>query len=647
MTLRTVALAAVLCAPVPGALRAQARELPDLQVTATRASAARPTVPAAITVLDGDALRARGITYLLDALGDVPGATVAQAGSYGAQASLFLRGGESDHVKVLVDGVTMNDPGGAFDFASLSLEDVERVEIVRGPVSVLYGADAMSGVIQVFTRQGRGPLHGDVEASGGSFGRQDVRARLAGASRGWHASAAVSRFASDGIYAFNSGFEDVNASLHAGVDGGRRGSARVVVRWSDALNQFPTDGNGALVDRNARRQAADLAAQVAARRAFGDDVEVALEGWGHRLRSAARDEQDSAADTTGFGFAGTRDAVLERQGVSLRGDWRAAPWLRLGVGAGIERESEDQESVTRSDFGFGVLEDSAAFRAERSTRHAWVQALATLAPGAHLQVGVRSDDNSAFGRFLTGRAGVTLSPGRGVRLWAAAGGGFKAPTFSELFAASPFEVGNPRLSPESSTTIDAGAEATLHGVTLAVTAFRQSMRDLIQYVSGAPGDPTYANLQAARARGLEASLALAPRRWLDLRAHLSLLETEVTDTGATSSVVFTQGARLLRRPGARGGVTATVRRRGMVASATATWVGAREDADFRDFPSSRVTLPSYGTLDAALELPLTHAPGVGAVLLARVENLFDAAYQQVFGFEARGRTLHAGARLTF
>ncbi|MCA9768346.1 MAG: TonB-dependent receptor, partial [Gemmatimonadetes bacterium] len=180
-----------------------------------------------------------------------------------------------------------------------------------------------------------------------------------------------------------------------------------------------------------------------------------------------------------------------------------------------------------------------------------------------------------------------------------------------------------------------------------VTAFRQSMRDLIQYVSGAPGDPTYANLQAARARGLEASLALAPRRWLDLRAHLSLLETEVTDTGATSSVVFTEGARLLRRPGARGGVTATVRRRGMVASATATWVGAREDADFRDFPSSRVTLPSYGTLDAALELPLTHAPGVGAVLLARVENLFDAAYQQVFGFEARGRTLHAGARLTF
>ena len=82
-------------------------------------------------------------------------------------------------------------------------------------------------------------------------------------------------------------------------------------------------------------------------------------------------------------------------------------------------------------------------------------------------------------------------------------------------------------------------------------------------------------------------------------------------------------------------------------AATATWVGAREDADFRDFPSSRVTLPSYGTLDAALELPLTHAPGVGAVLLARVENLFDAAYQQVFGFEARGRTLHAGARLTF
>src|SRR5690606_18348288 len=122
---------------------------------------------------------------------------------YGAPASLFLRGGESDFTKVLVDGVPLNHPGGALNLANFQLDDVERIEIVRGPVSVLYGADAVSGVIHVITRRGRERVTADLSVEGGTFGTSNLLGRIAAARSGFHVSAAGSRFASDGTYPFN------------------------------------------------------------------------------------------------------------------------------------------------------------------------------------------------------------------------------------------------------------------------------------------------------------------------------------------------------------------------------------------------------------------------------------------------------------
>src|SRR5437867_12453756 len=130
--------------------------LPPVVVTATRVPAPRDALSTMVTVLRGDDLVARGITTVADALRSVAAATVVQTGSFGGVTSLFLRGGESDYVKVLLDGVPLNQPGGAFDFSSLTTDNVDRVEIVRGPASVLYGSDAVTGVVQIFTRRGAG-----------------------------------------------------------------------------------------------------------------------------------------------------------------------------------------------------------------------------------------------------------------------------------------------------------------------------------------------------------------------------------------------------------------------------------------------------------------------------------------------------------
>src|SRR6266568_1335812 len=144
--------------------------LGPIVVTAERLPIPAAAVPAAVTVLSGAALRAQGIRSVADALRTVPGVTVVATGSFGAQTSLFVRGGEIDYVKVLSDGVPQNQPGGAYDFAHLTLDGVDRIEVVRGPVSVLYGSDAVAGVVQIFTRSGRGTARPTASLRVGTFG---------------------------------------------------------------------------------------------------------------------------------------------------------------------------------------------------------------------------------------------------------------------------------------------------------------------------------------------------------------------------------------------------------------------------------------------------------------------------------------------
>ena len=144
--------------------------LKDVTVTATRVPVSAGALASSITVLHGEELQARGIRNVSDALRTVPGLYVVENGSFGAATSLFLRGGESDYVKVLIDGVAVNQPGGAFNFANLTVTNIERIEILRGPASVLYGSDATVGVVQIFTKRGDGPFRVSAGSRAGTYG---------------------------------------------------------------------------------------------------------------------------------------------------------------------------------------------------------------------------------------------------------------------------------------------------------------------------------------------------------------------------------------------------------------------------------------------------------------------------------------------
>src|SRR2546428_980075 len=252
LSLFPLGLASLVPAVVAAQHPADTVRLEPVVVTATRLPTRAGAVPEAMTVLSGAAPRDAGVTGVFDALREVPGAAVFQTGSFGGQTSLFLRGGQSNYVKVLVDGVPLNQPGGSYDFANLTTDNVDRIEVLRGPASVLYGSDAVTGVVQIFTRRGTGPRQGDLSFQRGTYGTQGFAAGVAGASagRGVTYSVGASRFASDGMYAFNNRYHNTGFSSLLPATPDTRTDATFSLRYDDNAYRFPTNGAGVPVDRN-------------------------------------------------------------------------------------------------------------------------------------------------------------------------------------------------------------------------------------------------------------------------------------------------------------------------------------------------------------------------------------------------------------
>lgn len=599
--------------------------LPAVVVTATRVPITLQSASAAITVISGESLRARGITTVADALRLMPGAAVVATGSFGGQTSLFVRGGESDYVKVLVDGVPQNQPGGFYDFANLGTEDVERIEIVRGPVSVLYGSDAVAGVVQVFTRSGLGRTNGSLAFGGGSYGTEWGSGAMSGAagSLGWDVT--LARRSTDGTYRFNSADRRslAGASLRFAPDA--RTQARLSVRYADALFHFPTDGAGQVADSDQHTSdrgpsaALDLARTLSGRLDAGVNV-----AW-HREESRYDNGADSPGDTSVFCCFHSRD-VLQR----LVAGGRTSLHLQPGavVTAGVEREIQRQSGSTLD--------------TTRGNTAGYAQLLLDPGRAVSITAGGRLDHNQQFGDHLTGRAGVAWRLGR-TRLRASAGTGFKEPSFFENFATG-FARGNPSLRPERSTSWEVGAEHTLlqGRLSLQATWFDQRFRDFIQYsaVGVGPDSVNYVNIGEATARGLELSVRSTLGHELTLEAAYTYLRSRDQSTGE----------RLLRRPTHVGSLQLAhpLAGRGSVALA-ARFTGERDDQDFTAFPAAVVPLPARTVVDASADYRLSAGRGAlpGLLITGRVENVLDASYEEAVHFPAPRRTLLIGGALTF
>ncbi len=628
--------------PTPG----EVRPVEDLVVTAHRVPLPREALTSSVTVLDRAEIERSGATHVGDLLRSVPALSVVQTGSWGGTASVFVRGGESNYVQVLVDGVPVNQPGGDFDFSTLTTDNVERVEVVRGPASVLYGSSAVSGVIQVFTREGDGPARVSAGLRGGSHGTLEWDVGGAGRSGPVSWSASLSRFTTDGLRDFNNDFRNTVGSLRLGLADAPRTDASLSVRWSDHEAHTPTDGAGRAVDGNQFGFGERWVAALDLGRELTDRLEARVQLRRHELDAGFDDARDGPADTTGS-FAFRSDSEVVRRSVDARLNYRLPGPTVFTAGAEVEEETEESSNVSRSSFGT----TEGSLEAERGNTGWYAQAVTRLDDRVSLSAGFRLDDNERFGTFETARLGAAWDVVPGTRLRASWGTAFKEPTFLENFSTG-FVTGNPDLDPETSESWEAGVEQVVADGALALEAvwFDQSFEDLIQFTASPPesGGPNFFNVAAAGARGLEVTAGL--RTGGPFRGDLSWTwtDSEVEDAGfaSGSDASFVEGEPLLRRPAHR--VTATAAWApggGRSARLEAAWVGERDDRDFTASPPRRLALDDYLRLDLSARWPLLE-DGDGRSSLAatlRVDNVLDAGYEEVFNFPARGRSLFVGA----
>jgi vitamin B12 transporter len=613
-------------------------------VTATRGLAAQSTVGVSATVIDHERLDDRQASSLVSLLQEVPGLAVARAGGIGPQASLFIRGGDSNAVRVLVDGIPVNEPGGEYNFGPEIPLELERVEVVRGAASSLYGTDALAGVVHLVTRQptaGPAAVHGEVD--GGRFDTFRAQAGALGRAGRFRWTAGGLRLQTDNQEP-NSAFRQNAAAASFGWEGART-EARVVFRGDDTV--VGTPGQTAFgrpdLDASFERRAGVAAAHV--RHGAGPVAHHLRAGYARmdwasnnpldsgpfrprgRDREAAFDFFD-APDPAGFQHDTTRISA----GYQLEA--QAGRHLLTG---GVDVERETGALGSRSE---------PLLTPRRTNAGVYVQDRMIVGSRLFATLGARLERNDSFGTTAVPRAAFALRARGGdapLTLRASAGAGVKEPSFFESFGVSFFAQGNPGLRPERSRTFDVGAEQRLFADRLRAeaTVFHHEYRDQIAYhvVDPATFQGSWTNLGRTRARGLELAAEASPTAALRLAAQYTLLAGEVLESGdAFSNPVYAVGRSLLRRPRHQAALSARWQAGRVALGADVVIVGRRADSDFLGLGLDENE--GHRRLDARARLRLTRT--VEAVVLG--ENVFDRRYQEVLGYPSLGRSVRVGLR---
>ncbi|MBS7458424.1 TonB-dependent receptor domain-containing protein [Coralloluteibacterium stylophorae] len=584
------ALLVLACTLALPAAAQDAHELDRIVVTAARRAQTVDEALASVTVLDRAAIEASQAPDLIDLLGRQVGVDVARTGGPGSASSVFLRGGNSNHVLVLVDGVRVASTNqGGFDFANLPLGQIERIEIVRGPRAALWGSDAIGGVIHVFTRDPATPF---AEARAGSWGRRGATAGVGidGVRGAFGVVAGVDRL--DGFsattpdYAFghdpdDDGYHNRNLSLHA----------RTALGDSHALVAHALATEGDVEFDDGRTETGTRTGGVTLAGELGG-------AWSHSL-ALGHTREDVDTPVYGSRFESRRDSADWIHTLELD----ARNTLNLGL-------AWQRERGTSLDAFSGALFDRS--RSNRAGFAAWTGHF-----GAHtFDLAARHDDNGQFGSADTGNAAWGWQPSDALRTRLSWGEGFRAPSFSELYYPDVGYGygGNPELDPERSRTLEAGLDiAPAPGQRLGASVFRSRVDDLIAF---AGDDFSAVNIDRAEIDGVELDYGLVRGPWR-LDANATWQDAEDAGTGLD----------LLRRAGRKAHVGLGYRFAGGVGiGLDGDYVGERRDTGG--------SLPSFALAHLRLEWPLAR----DWRLEARVENLADRDYAWAAGYATPGRS---------
>jgi len=613
-------------------------------VSATRNDATTSSLGTTVAVLEGPRIAEREASSFLNLMQDVTGVSVARSGGVGAQGTVFLRGGASNFARVLVDGVPVNEPGGAWNFGPQPPFELERVEVVKGAASSLYSTDALAGVIHLATRQ---PAPGEPtslrgEAEAGSFAWQRYGAGTSGRRGAIDWNLGLQHLDTDNEEP-NSGFRATSGALSAGASVSPRSRLRLLVRADQSRLGTPGPTAYGRPDRDASYDVTGVVAGLSFRHAGPRLAHEARVGWA-ASDQLSRNPLDSGSflpragdQVAEFPYADFPDPLgfqndTRRLSVAYQADVHADARNLLSAGVDLEHESGELGSRSESLLSPTRTNVGAYLQDRLSVGRLFVTA------------GARLERNDSFGTTAVPRLALAYRARSGAdatTLRASVGTGIKEPDFFQSFGTASFALGNPDLKPERSRTFDVGIEQRLlRGRARAdVTYFDHDYRDQIAYrYDFATGRGTYVNLGQTRGRGLEVALAASPTARLSLSAEYTHLDGEIRVSTNDFDLVYAEGQPLLRRPKHQGSLSARYGDERFSAGATLVRVGERTDSDFVGI--GLVRNDPYTRLDARVHARLVR--GLSAYVVG--ENLMDREYQEVLGYPALGRSLRVGLR---
>jgi len=631
-----ITLVSVLYLSVP-ATAAESDDIDQIIVTGARTPLMINQLGNASTVITRDQIERRETRNVTDLLRSVPGFSISHSGVAGSQAQVRVRGAEANHILVLIDGVRANDPatGDEFRWEYLSTGNIERIEIVRGPQSSLWGSDAVAAVVHIITRSEESGSSFDGYAEGGSFSTANAGLNGAAGDENWSLRGGIENLKTDGSNISRIGNEKDDAELtsvnvSANFTASDALSFDAGIRSIDAYSQFdpvdffvtglPTDGDVATDAKNTYARIGASLTPTESRvshqlniRYFDSDNRNLVDGL-----------EDSSTSSDRITFAYQADVALGNNVLSLALEHEETNFEQAGAivfGDPNQRQKMDVDSA--------IVE----YQGHSFDRLSWI-------------VGARFDDNSDFDDSLTGRLSLSYQLTDSTTLRSSIGTGQKNPTFTERFGYFPAQfVGNPALKPETSTSYDIGIDQGFAGdtVKLQLSLFRQDLKNEINgfvfdpatFLSTAenmPGKSKRSGIEIASRWNLSDSVAIG--------AHY-------TYTDSTEQDFLGIDVSELRRPKHSGGLSMdfqTINER-FSASLNADYGGDRSDIFFPPWPnpSELVTLEKYWLVDLAAQLRATDS----LTVFAKGTNLLDEKYEQVYGYRTSGRAGYVGVRVKF
>jgi outer membrane cobalamin receptor len=641
-------------------------------VSATRTEAPSSQAGASATVFTAADLERRQSPLVADLLEGTPGAMVVRNGAPGAVTSLFVRGGESDYNKVLLDGVPLNEPGGSYYLSNLTTENLERIEVIRGAYSSLFGTDAMSSVIQLFTRQGeRSNARPRVEAQvdGGTYGTLHTTASVVGGARRVDYSFGAARLNTDNR-APNSRLENTTLSVNTGLalTGGATlrfiGRAELEHAGTPGPTAFGRPDLDAFFERHDTIGSVSFDQRVG--RAFHHRASYSLAASNQQSTDLVEDApyratyRGQVADWLTTDYLSDSTNHLRRHHADYQADLRLPSGSSTGDQLltlvadwdGERATAENRTLTSRSENA----RDNFGIAAEQQML--WRRVSATA--------GLRVEHNGSFGTAAVPRGTlvfVARESGGAVgdtRLRASAGTGIKEPTMLESFSLSPFFRGNPNLEPERSRSAEIGLEQRFAADRgrIDVAFFDSRYRNIISLITTDPStfEAQYANVGLTRARGVEVGFKgalLAARRagsaaaqttpGVQVRAGYTLVDSKILASATPTDPIFGIGQPAFWRPRHSGYAGLTIDWRRIAADLNGVFVGRFVDSDFGLFSPPIVLNEGHQTWDARISMQLTRQ--LSAML--SIDNLMNRDYSEPIGYQPLLRAVRAGIRVRY